>query len=704
MAHPSSSIPARATRLAAACLLGPLGAHAQLAPVTVTGRATPPAAVAGWGDTPIDRLPISATVFGAQTLRDAGAQRLADLVGFDPAVADAYNSEGYWDFLAVRGFTLDNRFNYRRDGLPINAETSIALDNKARVEVLKGTSGLQAGTSAPGGLVNLVVKRPLATPLRSAGVQWRGDGGIAGAIDLSQRLGTEGAIGMRLNAAVEAIDPELRDARGSRRVLAWAGEWRLAPGTLLEAEFESSHRSQPSQPGFSLLGNTVPTPGDPRVNLNNQPWSLPVVFEGSTASLRLVQRLAGDWQATAHAMTQRLRTDDRIAFPFGCTAGDGSYYADRHCPDGSFDLYDFRSENERRHSTAFELSASGSVVLGGTTHGLAGGVLRSQVRNRFQRQAFNYAGSGRIDGSAITSAAPELTDENTNRDEQSTELHLRDAIALAPAWTAWLGARHTRLSRDSVRTDGSRATTYAQSFTTPFAALGFAFAPEQLAYASWGRGIESDVAPNRDRYTNAGQALPTLRSRQLELGLKGRSGESEWNVALFDITRPLATDQGSCDTPGSCTRVIDGSARHRGAEASSSLRLGTWTLRAGAMALRARREGASDAGSNGLVPANVAQRTLRLQADWQPAPGLELSARTSVEGPRFVLPDNSLQLPGWARTDLSARWTTGTLTWRAGADNLFDRRAWRESPYQFGHAYLYPLASRALRVSMQAEL
>lgn len=82
-------------------------------------------------------------------------------------MSDAYNTEGYWDNLTVRGFVIDNRFNYRRDGLPINAETSIPLDNKAQIEVLKGTSGLQAGTSAPGGLVNYVVKRPLAEPLRA---------------------------------------------------------------------------------------------------------------------------------------------------------------------------------------------------------------------------------------------------------------------------------------------------------------------------------------------------------------------------------------------------------------------------------------------------------------------------------------------------------------------------------------------------------
>ncbi|HKX42366.1 MAG TPA: TonB-dependent receptor plug domain-containing protein, partial [Burkholderiaceae bacterium] len=140
----------------------------QLAPVTITGRATPPATIAGWGEQPLAKLPLQASVYTREALKDAGGKRVSDLVSFDPAISDAYNTEGYWDYLTVRGFVIDNRYNYRRDGLPINAETSIPLDNKSRIEVLKGTSGLQAGTSAPGGLVNLVVKRPTDAPIRSA--------------------------------------------------------------------------------------------------------------------------------------------------------------------------------------------------------------------------------------------------------------------------------------------------------------------------------------------------------------------------------------------------------------------------------------------------------------------------------------------------------------------------------------------------------
>ena len=679
----------------------------QLEPITVTGRTAPPASVGGWGDIPLAKTPLQASVFTSEQLKDSGARRLADLVNFDPGISDAYNSEGYVDYLTVRGFVIDNRFNYRRDGLPINAETPIALDNKSRVEILKGTSGMQAGTSAPGGLVNFVVKRPTDAALRSASLEWRQAGSVTGALDLSQRFGEGQAFGVRLNAAAAHLDPQLKSAKGERSLFALAADWRVSPDTLIEAEVETSRRSQPSQPGFSLLGNTVPEPGDPRLNLNNQPWSLPVVFKATTASLRWQQKLSNDWRFVAHAATQRLRTDDRLAFPYGCTdpnpPPDGTYYADRYCPNGTYDLYDFRSENERRRSDALDLSLQGKLQTGPLSHALTVGALRSTVQNRFQQQAYNYVGTGNVSGTLVTPADPSLTDQNTDRDERSTELYARDAVALTNNLTAWLGLRHTRLVRESVRTDGSRATGYSQSFSTPWLALSYAFAPDQLAYASWGRGVESEVTPNRPRYNNPGVALPTLKSRQIEVGVKGSSERFEWGVAWFDIERPNFADVGTCDVDKSCTRQVVGEARHRGIEATGAYQQGGLTLRAGAQWLRARLD-------TGLEPTNVPARTLRLQAAYSvpQLPGLALQANATHESQRMVLPDNSVSIPGYTRVDAAARfenkWGAQLWTWRAGVDNLFDKRAWRESPYQFGHAYLYPLAPRTLRLSVQVDI
>ncbi|RYF38577.1 MAG: Plug domain-containing protein, partial [Comamonadaceae bacterium] len=104
---------------------------ATLPAITVTDQTAPKQAdISGFGDVPLRELPLSATVIDSQQIQASGARRLADLAQFDSSVTDAYNSAGYWDYLTVRGFVLDNRFNYRREGLPISAETSIPLDNK----------------------------------------------------------------------------------------------------------------------------------------------------------------------------------------------------------------------------------------------------------------------------------------------------------------------------------------------------------------------------------------------------------------------------------------------------------------------------------------------------------------------------------------------------------------------------------------------
>ena len=230
----------------------PAAAQDTLQTVTVTGRAPPSAAIGGFDDVPLSRAPFSAAVIDQDQLSNAGITSLADITRISASVNDAYNAIGYWSSFSVRGYRLDERQNYRRDGLPINAETALWLGNKSSLEVLRGTSGMQAGVSAPGGLVNLIVKRPNGTRrVATLGFEERGTYQLA--LDIGDRTGPDGAIGWRINAEYEHLDPLLRSARGKRQGLAGALEWRLGADTRLEAEVELNRQSQPSQAGFSLL-------------------------------------------------------------------------------------------------------------------------------------------------------------------------------------------------------------------------------------------------------------------------------------------------------------------------------------------------------------------------------------------------------------------------------------------------------------------
>jgi iron complex outermembrane receptor protein len=696
--------------IACAAAVACAGASAQSTPevqtVTVTGRASSShsASVAGFGDVPLARAPFSATVIDQRQLQDAGISSLADITRLDAGFTDAYNAPGYWNQVAVRGYTLDNRSNYRRDGLPINAETVIGQANKQSLEVLKGTSGLQAGTSAPGGLLNLVVKRPRER-VREVSLRWVEDGTLEAALDIGDRAGGDAAIGWRLNASAARLDPQTRSARGERWLLAAAADAQLGRATFAEAEFELSRQSQPSTPGFSLLGGQLPDARDidPRINLNNQPWTLPVVLDGRTGSLRVTHTLRDDSAArldlVAHAMRQQLVSDDRIAFPFGCSA-EGAF--DRYCGDGSFDFYDFRSDDERRTSDAIDVALRGRAVVAGLAHRFNTGVLFARHQARFGGLAFNFIGSGTIDGRSVVQPDPTLLPGNIDRDERSVEWYAQDAVTLTSRWSLWGGLRHTRLERESVVTDGAQPTNYRQSFTTPWLALAFALDPRKQLYASAGQGIESQVVPNLPVFANAGQALPALKSRQIEVGFKHAGPTLDTRIALFDIRRPATNDVTGL-------RRIDGSAVHRGVEAEAEWRLGALSLRGSAMLLQARRRGSVDAALNGLRPTNVPERSVKLQAAYNVAalPGLALLGFVTHEGQRMVLPDNSVATPGWTRIDVGARYSqrrgASTLVWRVGIDNLADRRGWQEAPFQFGHAYLYPLAPRTWHASVGAQ-
>ncbi|WII73799.1 TonB-dependent siderophore receptor [Bdellovibrio sp. 22V] len=674
-------------------------AESQLSTITIKNPGTSEISdVSGMGEIPVKELPVSVKLISNETMQAQGIHRLADITLIDASATDSYTATGYWDYLSLRGFTLDNRGNYLREGLPINAETSMGLDNKERLEILKGLTGVQTGTSAPGGLVNYVVKRPTNKDLRVVRSELNDKGNVLTAADVGGRVqGFENA-GYRMNIAYEKLEPHLRDSDGSRALVSLANDLRLGGSALVETEIEWSRRSQPSQAGFSLLGPKLPEVADPSLNLNNQAWTQPVVFTGLTGSVKFSQTLSESVNWNVIVGSQNLTTDDRLAYPYGCSA-ENNY--DRYCSDGTFDMYDYRSENERREMHALKMTLQKQAQLGESRHQFSFGILGTTANERFQRQAYNYAGIGNVQGTGVGTANATLNDESTNRDSQNAEASVMDAVSFG-AWQAWLGLRYTYIHRASVRTDGSRAVDNSQNFVIPWGALSYDF-EKVMAYISMGEGVESFVVPNKAGYTQRGEFVPDVISRQIEIGLRG--GEQiSWSLAAFQINRPVVEDKAP-------DYKVDGEAVHRGLEAQATFAGGRWQTGASVMYLDARREDSQlNPAVNGNKPVNVPHTTLRANVNYQVPSfaGLAVNSRVSYEGERAVLADNSILLPGWTRVDAGVsyemKWEDIQTQWRLSVENITDQRYWREAPTQYGHIYLYPGEERSVWLSLQAAL
>ncbi len=703
----------KATRISAAvaiCIAS--SAWAQQNPTEITVVDKLPARVSGFGDVLTQELPFSTTVINQSTLQDIGARRVSDALHLDASVSDSYNSPAYWDILSVRGFTLDNRYNYRREGMPINAETMIPMENKERIELLKGTSGIQAGTSSPGGLVNYVVKRAPTSAdqtIRNITMNYGQGDNRSVAADLGGRFGNNAEFGYRFNIAHEDLNPYIRNTQGHRDLVALAMDWRVKPGTVIDFEFEQSHREQIGINGYSLLGGVLPTPVDPRINLTRQPWSLPGVFDAMTGSVRVRQELDAGWRWTTQYGAQRLKTDDRLVFGYGSECYAPNYsYCDRFAPNGNFDLYDFRSDNERRLSDSLESEVSGQLEINGLKHTLTAGVLRQRQLDRLPPNQ-SYAliqESGNVSVPFNSTPNPDFSTVNANRSEYATELSLKDHVELNTRTAVWAGLRHVMFNRSSERNDISDPNhkSYVGHINVPWLGISNKLS-STLIYASHGHGVENFVVPNNSLsyWGNAGQQLGVGRSRQTEIGIRNLNTQTamQWNASLFQVARPLAYDDGNGN------RLLDGKQTHQGIELGANWTERQWRLGTTAQWLHAE---ISDVAQNpslvGTTPLNVPKFVLRGRAEYRytSIPGLRTGMRVSHEGERRVTEDGSIQLPAWTTLDATAHYDTKvnhvTSTWTFAIDNLTDKRYWRESPKQFGHYYLYPGAPRTVRATV----
>jgi iron complex outermembrane receptor protein len=650
----------------------------------------------------------------ADLLAGTAAQSLSQVLKLDASLADSYNTTGYIESLSIRGFLLDQSANFSRNGLAISNYAPIALENKERIEVLKGAAGLQSVVSAPGGLVNYVTKVPLKDPFSAATLGVDGNGGSKVHLDTNTAIG---AVGLRVNLVDEQLHSHFDHANGSRQLLSLALATALNPDTSVSADIEYQSRSQPSVPGLGLLdsngdlvGDTLPASINPRLNLNNQSWSLPFQVSSTTLQLALNHRFNADWQASIAANKQTTNINDRIAFPDGCTSA-ANYVYPGLCGNGNVDIYDYRSEGEKRTLSSWDAHLDGKFKALGVQlsarFGLGGRSARADLP---AMQAYNWAGSSNIYTPVALPADPSLTVLNTNSRERALEGYATLTSDLGANVQSFAGVRLSRLNRSSELSDGTQAVSYEQTVSTPWAGLAWSPTVTTMIYASWGQGVELEAVPNKPLdFSNPGQVLPALKSEQTEFGVKWQAhSRLLLTAAAFSIDKPYADDQPATGTNTLPVRVAGAkTAQHRGFELAATGRVGeALSLQMSLMALDARYTQAVDPALVGQRVTNLPRYKGSLFADYKFAalPGFAMNALATLQSAKSVTANASVELPSaWqldAGLSYQQRIAGKSTLWRLNVENLSNRIYWHEAPtMDWGGIYLFPSTPRTLRAS-----
>lgn len=260
-------------------------------------------------------------------------------------------------------------------------------------------------------------------------------------------------------------------------------------------------------------------------------------------------------------------------------------------------------------------------------------------------------------------------------------------MALTDRWSILAGLRHDRAIVQ--RTDlisGQRTFSKTYSNTGWRTGTVFALRPTSTLYAQFSQASDPIsgllmISPNNG-------AFDLSRGKQVEVGFKQGFDGGEWTLAAYRIRK---TGLLSRDPLNPDRRVQVGAQTSKGVEASLAWVFApAWSLDLNATVLKAEFEDFLETtGSpviavsrDGNVPPNVAERLANAWVSWQVATDWTVATGVRYVGKRYADTANTLQLPGYATTDVTVSWQARPATrLTARVFNAFDKTFYETAYY-----------------------
>jgi iron complex outermembrane receptor protein len=633
-------------------------------------------------------VPLTANVITRPVIEAQGATGLYDALRNTAGVTRSQLNGATYDNIAIRGILVENRGNYRLNGsLPVVNLIDMPLENKERVEVLKGASSLYYGFVPPSGIINMVTKRATREPVTAAALSVNDHGGSVLHGDLGRRFGEDGQFGLRVNAVAGREDIGVERFSGERSLLGAAFDWRLTPRLGFKLDYEEIAKEVSEPAAIALL---------PAVNGT---IALPPVSDNKT-------NLAGEWQKyDANARNVLARLDYAFADDWGLLLEAGKAFTGRDRNFSQFRGYNLATgagtlrisfqrgqefENENYRAELF-----GHVDTGPLAHDVSFGYtinerwqdVRSIVNVDVAQNLYAPSDIARIpDAFAYTSTPSTIRDGGW---------YVFDRISLGERWQLMGGVRWGEY-RSTTTT-----TTYDAHRANPQVSVAYKPRPWLNLYASYLEGLEeSGTAPATA--VNVGEVLPPALSKQKELGAKAQLASGLLvQAAWFNLRRP------STFLDASSVFTANGLAEYEGLELAASGELSrTWALVASAVFMDATQLNPANASTFGKIPENTPKRTASLFAEWRaPAvPGLALNAGAFYTGERAVNNLNQAYIPGHTTLSLGARYALRlagrAFLLQANVENATDKDYWNTA----GNGFLGVGAPRTVKVTARIDL
>ncbi|WP_346673014.1 ferrichrome porin FhuA [Escherichia coli] len=681
---------------------------------TITVTAAPAPQESAWGpaatiaarqsatgtktDTPIQKVPQSISVVTAEEMALHQPKSVKEALSYTPGVAvGTRGASNTYDYLIIRGFAADGQSqNNYLNGLKMqgNFYNDAVIDPYMleRAEIMRGPVSVLYGKSSPGGLLNMVSKRPTTEPLKEVQFKAGTDSLFQTGFDFSDALDDDGVYSYRLTGLARSANAQQKGAEEQRYAIAPAFTWR--PNDKTNFTFLSYFQNDPETGYYGWLpkeGTVEPLPNGKRLptdfneGAKNNTYSRNEKMIGYSfdhefndtftvrQNLRFAQNKVSQKSVYGYGMcSDPLYSSNPSSSP--CANVPQSQW-------GHTLTRQYVIDNEKLENFSVDTQLQSKFATGSVDHTLLTGVDFMRMRNDIDSW-FGYAGS--VAPSDIYNLDRSDFDFGAHPNpsgpyrvllkQKQTGLYVQDQAQWDKVLVT-LGGRYDWADQSSFNRDyGNKSERDDKEFTWR-GGVNYLFDNGVTPYFSYSESFE----PASQTDANGDLFAPS-KGKQYEVGVKYVPEDRPIVVtgALYQLTK---TNNLMADPNGSLFSVEGGEIRARGVELEAKAALSASVNLVGSYTYT-DAEYTTDTNYKGNTPAQVPKHMASLWADYTffdgPLSGLTLGTGGRYTGSSYGDPANSFKVGSYTVVDALVRYDLARVG-MAGSNvalhvnNLFDR-------------------------------
>ncbi|NNC22583.1 TonB-dependent siderophore receptor [Salinisphaera sp. USBA-960] len=618
-------------------------------------------------DTPIDEVPQSISVITRGRMDAQNMDSVSDVFQYTPGVKGEVNgNDARVDWLSFRGFN-DNGHAVYKDSLQQPSfgfgQFKPELYGVQQVEVLRGPASMLYGQSNPGGLVNLVTKRPPEKSMGEMGLEFGNYDHSEAKFDVGGPITQDGRIRGRITGLGRLSDGQVNYTDNNRVFIAPALTFQLDEATsfTLLGHFQRDDTGDTNQ-FYPAQGAVL---NNPNGNFN------PEDYLGIPGY--------GDFDRTVYEIGYlfKHRIDDslKISQHFRYTHLDTNYstvYGGGLQPDlRTLKRYAFTTDS-RIAGVSIDTNAEKTFDTGPAAHTLLLGV---GYQNYGFDELQHFASAPSLDAfdrnnrGSVPSQPPKSMD--INRRQQQIGIYAQDTINFNDKLILTLGGRQDWGNTDLENNLTNTSTDINNSQFTGRAGLVYKTNIGLNPFINYSTSFLPKVETNAQ-----GEPFDPTTSRQIESGLRYAPNDRDIHLSLvaFNLVRQNVAVP---DPSNQMHKVQTGEVRSRGLEFEGTASLAYGFDLYASYTFQDVEKTEDTRGYEGKRPVQVPKHAASVWLDYTFDTGalknLNLGAGVSYKGSTYGDKANTFKVDDFALVDAAASYKWHDVTFGVHVKNLFDK-------------------------------